>query len=182
MTKKVIILSGSSRPDSVSNKIVPLVAQEVSSRDDHDAVTVDVNSLNLPFFNAPVGPSNDAYVIPNDVVQKWSDVVADADAVILVTPEYNAAMTAIQKNAIDWLYQEWNDKPVALVGYGWHSGERAHVNAHAVLDNVKARVLEPTTNLGFMKEINPDGTVLVEETVSRQLRETVDAVVAAISE
>ncbi|MBC7764135.1 NAD(P)H-dependent oxidoreductase [Microbacteriaceae bacterium] len=182
MTKKVIILSGSARPGSVADKVMPLVDAEVASRDSLEAVSIDVNTLNLPFFNAPIAPSAEGYVATDENVKKWAESVASADAVILVTPEYNASMSAIQKNALDWLYAEWVDKSVALVGYGWHSGERAHVNARAILDNVKANVLEPTTTLGFMKDLNPDGTVLNQETVSHQLKETVDALVEAISE
>lgn len=181
MTKKVLILSGSSRPGSVADKVMPLVVDEVSSREGLEAIAVDVNSLELPFFNAPTPPSAEGYVETNERAKSWAAAVSGADAVILVTPEYNASMSAIQKNALDWLYAEWVEKPVALVGYGWHSGERAHVNAHAILDNVKANVLEPTTNLGFMKEIGPDGSVINAESVNIQLKKTVDAVVAAIN-
>jgi NAD(P)H-dependent FMN reductase len=181
MTKKVIILSGSSRPNSVADKVMPLVVNEVASREGIEAVAIDVNTLNLPFFNSPLAPSHEGYVATDENVKNWGATVANADAVILVTPEYNASMTAIQKNALDWLYAEWVDKPVALVGYGWHSGERAHVNARAVLDNVKAHVLAPTANLSFMKELSPSGAVTNQETIDIELKKTVNAVVAAIN-
>lgn len=181
MTKKVIILSGSARPNSAADNVMPIVHDSVSSREGIEAESINVAELNLPFFNAPVPPSSEGYEITDENAKKWAEKVASADAVILVTPEYNASMTAIQKNALDWLYAEWVDKTVALVGYGWHSGERAHVNARAVLDNLKAKVLEPTANLGFMKELNPDGTVLNEEAVDRHLDATIDALVAAIN-
>ncbi len=181
MTKKVLILSGSSRPNNVGDKVMPLVVSEVASREDFEAIAIDINTLELPFFNAAIPPSSEGYVATDEHVISWGKAVAGADAVILVTPEYNASMSAIQKNAIDWLSAEWAEKPVALVGYGWHSGERAHVNARAILDNVKANILEPTTNLGFMKELGPDGSVVNAEGVAAQLKATVDAVVVATS-
>jgi NAD(P)H-dependent FMN reductase len=182
MTKKIVILSGSSRPGSVADKVMPMVVEAVSSREGFEAISIDVNTLNLPFFNSPTPPSHEGYVITNENAVKWAETISSADAVIFVTPEYNASMSAIQKNAIDWLYAEWSNKPVALVGYGWHGGERAQVHAHAILDNVKANVVEPTANFGFMKDLNPDGTVLNKESIDRQLTETIDALVGTINQ
>ena len=48
----------------------------------------------------------------------WTKLVAEADGVLLLTPEYNHTMTPVQLNAVDWIGKEWEDKPVALVGYG----------------------------------------------------------------
>lgn len=179
--KQVVILSGSARPGNVSDRVVSLVAEEVSSRDDLEAVLVDVAALNLPFFDSPEIPSSENFAPQDENVQKWSSIVSTADAVVLVTPEYNASMSAIQKNALDWLFAEWKDKPVAMVGYGWHSGERVQVHAQAILDNLKVQSLAPTANFGFMKELSVDGTVLNQESVSRQLQATVDAIALAIS-
>jgi NAD(P)H-dependent FMN reductase len=54
--------------------------------------------------------------------KRWSATVAAADAVVFVMPEYNRTFTAPLKNALDYLYYEWNYKPVGLVSYGGVSG------------------------------------------------------------
>ena len=43
----------------------------------------------------------------------------------MVTPEYNHGTSGVLKNALDWVYQEWNNKPVAFVSYGGVGGARA---------------------------------------------------------
>ena len=104
-----------------------------------------------------------------------SFIVADADGVVLVTPEYNHTLTPVQLNAIDWIGKEWEDKKVGLVGYGWTSGaSQAHATARESLAvNLKAKVGDDQTNLFFMKHINPDGTVIESEEVAQKIAATV---------
>jgi NAD(P)H-dependent FMN reductase len=177
MSKKILVLSGSARPHSVNDTVFALVTDAVKAHEDAELIAVNVNDLNLPFFNAPVAPSSEDYVATDENVIRWTELVGEADGIILVTPEYNASLSAIQKNAIDWVYKEWNHKPVGLVGYGWHSGERAHVNARAILDNVKAVVVAPATNLGFMRELGADGSIINQELVSSEIAATVAGVI-----
>ncbi len=179
MARKILVVSGSSRPGGVADTFVPVVSKELASRDNVEVTTVDVKHLGLPFFDAPVAPSSEEFAPDNENVLAWTKMVGDADAIVLVTPEYNGSLSAIQKNAIDWVFKEWNDKPVALAGYGWYGASRVHDNAKIVLGNVKANVLPTTTNLTFMKELNVDGTIADEAAVDAQLKATVDEVVAA---
>jgi NAD(P)H-dependent FMN reductase len=79
---------------------------------------VDLKELDLPWFTSATSPSmaNKQYTDPK--VQEWSKMVDAADAFIIVNPEYNHGYTAPLKNALDHLYPEWNNKPVAFVSYG----------------------------------------------------------------
>jgi NAD(P)H-dependent FMN reductase len=61
----------------------------------------------------------------HDVVKKWTSLIAASDGFIFVTPEYNYGPSAVLKNAIDWVYPEWNRKAAAFVGYGSAMGSRA---------------------------------------------------------
>jgi NAD(P)H-dependent FMN reductase len=61
----------------------------------------------------------------NELGKKWAAKVAEADAYIMVTPEYNHGYPAVLKNAIDWVFYEWQGKPVGFVSYGTVSGSRA---------------------------------------------------------
>ncbi len=177
--KNIVVVTGSVRPQSVNEKIVPLVVAEVEKQG--ATVTIaDLKTLALPFFDAPVPPSSPDFVPEHDNVKRWTQMVADADAVIFVTPEYNHTMTPLQLNAIDWIAKEWEDKQIGLVGYGWSSGgAQAHATAREALAvNLKAKVGDDQANLFFMKDLNPDGTVADAETVARKIAATVTEVLA----
>jgi NAD(P)H-dependent FMN reductase len=79
----------------------------------------------MPFFDQPMPPAmpgRPAY--ENDVVKKWTAEIARSDGFIFVTPEYNYGPSAVLKNALDWVYPEWNRKAAAFVSYGSAMGAR----------------------------------------------------------
>jgi NAD(P)H-dependent FMN reductase len=77
---------------------------------------LDLAKINLPFLDEANHPMRQKY--EHQHTKDWSAKIAAADAFIFVTPEYNAGLPAALKNAIDFLYNEWNYKPVAFVSYG----------------------------------------------------------------
>jgi NAD(P)H-dependent FMN reductase len=130
--------------------------------------------INLPFFDAELPPSQDAYVIPHESVKLWSEMVQAADGVVFIVPEYNHSLSGIQKNALDWLYKEWAGKPAAFVGYGWHAAENSHATFLAVNKNIQLKLGETFTGLTFMKDINLDGSFIDEDGVRQKIGETLD--------
>lgn len=170
----IVVVTGSVRPNSVNEKIVPLVVQELENQG--AMVTVaDLKELNMPFFDALLPPTAPDFKAPHESTQAWTRMVDEADGVLFVTPEYNHTMAPVQLNAIDWIGKEWEDKPVGLVGYGWRSGAlQAHATAREALAvNLKAKVGDTQTNLYFTKELNPDGSVADQEAVQKGIAATV---------
>lgn len=118
---KLAIIIGSTRTgrnaDSVCNWVVPLA----QSHGDFDVEVLDLREWQLPFFQetiATVGDfSNPTY--SDTLVKRWNDKIKDADAYIIVTPEYNRSIPAVLKNAIDTVFFSFGfrRKPVAFVGY-----------------------------------------------------------------
>ena len=156
----VLVVTGSVRPNSANEKVVPVVVSMLEAKG--ATVTVaNLKELDLPFFDDPLPPSAPEYAPTNENVIAWTKMVGDAEGVLLVTPEYNHTMSPVQLNAIDWVSKEWEDKPVALVGYGWRSGaSQAHATAREALAvNLKAKVIDTQTNLFFMKDLAPDGSL-----------------------
>lgn len=170
----ILVVTGSVRPNSVNQKVVPLVVAEVEKQGGTPTVA-DLKALNLPFFDSPISPTAPGFEPTNEAARTWTKLVADADGVVLVTPEYNHTLTPVQLNAIDWIGKEWTDKPVALVGYGWNSGAaQAHATARETLAvNLKAKVGDVQTNLFFLKDITPEGEVIDQENVTRRIAATV---------
>ncbi len=174
---KVLVLTGSARPNSASTQVAKLVEAELQKNQGVVPQVVEVAELNLPFYNADMSPSAEGYEATDSNVKTWSSMVTQADAVVWVMPEYNHSISSIQKNAIDWLYKEWTDKPLAIVAYGWYEGAN-------LLESVKLplRVLKPsvraTAGLGFMKQIEVDGKVKDQKAVDEILSRTVEALLA----
>lgn len=179
----ILVVTGSVRPNSANEKIVPVVVDMLKQKGAEVSVA-DLKQLDLPFFDNPVPPSAEDFAPTNERVVKWTEMVAEADGVVLVTPEYNHTMSPVQLNAVDWIYREWQDKPVALVGYGWRSGaSQAHATAREALAvNLKAKVGDDQANLFFTKELNPDGSVADQEAVDKKVGATLDELLDMIQQ
>ncbi len=175
----IIVLTGSIRPNSAGTHVADAAKTALESHEGVSAEVVNPGDLNLPFFDAPTPPSAEGFAPEHDEVKRWTARVEAADAFVFVMPEYNGTITAVQKNAIDWVNTQWRDKPAAFVAYGWYAGGRVLANSKVVFDTVKLQSLPTTTGLTFNKELNVDGTFVDEAAVRAQIAATVDALVAA---
>ena len=177
----ILVVTGSVRPSSANSKVVPVVVEALQGK----GATVnmaDLAELDLPFFNNATIPSDPNFTTTDERVLAWTKLVAEADGVVLVTPEYNHTMSPVQLNAIDWIFKEWANKPVALVGYGWRSGaSQAHATAReALAANLKAKVGDSQANLFFTKELNPDGSVLDSEAAGKKIGAAIDELLGMV--
>ena len=123
---KIKIILGSTRQNRFSDKPGAWILAEVKKKEGVDAEMLDLRDYPLPFFNEPMSPAmikNGEY--PNEIARKWALKIREADAFIMVAPEYNHGTSAVLKNALDYIYAEWNNKPVGFVSYGGVSGARA---------------------------------------------------------
>lgn len=173
----VLIVIGSARKGRVADAVNELVQAELTQRANIQTQIADLKELNIPFFDGELLPSQDGYEITEPAAKQWQELVTSADKIIFITSENNHSMSAIQKNAIDWLYTEWDKKVVSATGYGWSGGSLAIENFDRVMGNLKADVRTPA-KLAFMKELNPDGSVLDQTTTSEQISAQVDALLA----
>src|ERR1051326_6378748 len=82
----------------------------------HTTQVVDFAALPLPFVDVDPNPSKLKKQYPYPNVQQWSTIADQADGFIFVAPEYNHGVSGVLKNALDWLYPEFNNKPAPLVG------------------------------------------------------------------
>lgn len=176
----ILVVTGSARPNSVNSKVVAAVQKNLSAREGVAVTTADLVELNLPFMNAPMPPSRPEYEITDAAVKKWSDMVTAADGVVLVMPEYNHSMTALQKNAVDWLYNEWGGKPIALVAYGFYAGRHAIAQFEEMNTVIKAKLDQKVTGLQFGEDLGFDGTLTDEATTQEKLSVTLDELVKSI--
>ena len=122
---KVKVILGSTRPGRFSEKVLPWLNGELAKRTEMQVEVLDLKEHDLPYFDAPMSP---AYVqngeYGSEAVKAWAKKIGEADAYIIIAPEYNHGYTAVLKNALDVVYGEWNNKAVGFVSYGSVGGGR----------------------------------------------------------
>ncbi len=119
------IIAGSTRQGRFSDKAAAWIYDELKKEQEVNAEILDLRDFDMPFFNEAVSPSFKQEAYKNEAVTRFTEKIAQGDAFVIITPEYNHSISAVLKNALDWVYQEWNNKPVAFVSYGSVGGARA---------------------------------------------------------
>ena len=134
----ISVIVGSTRQGRFSEKPAQWIFQHLKKRDDIEARLLDLRDFPMPFFDQPATPATpgrSAY--ENEVVQRWTATIAQSDGFVFVTPEYNYGPPAVLKNAIDWVYPEWNRKAACFVSYGSVGGARGVQQLRQVLIEVQ---------------------------------------------
>jgi NAD(P)H-dependent FMN reductase len=122
MTKIAIIL-GSTRPGRNGEAVARWVLEQARTRTDAEFELVDLRDHPLPHLDEEVPASMGMYSQPH--TKEWATTIAAYDGFVFVTPEYNHGTTGVLKNALDYLYSEWNNKAAGFVSYGSAGGVRA---------------------------------------------------------
>ncbi|MCU1681317.1 MAG: reductase [Amycolatopsis sp.] len=113
----IAIIIGSTRPGRRGAEVARWVHEIASQREDANYTVVDIADYDLPMLDEPHAAAKTAdYRQPH--TQTWSATINSFDGFVFVTPEYNHSLTGALKNALDFLYQEWNNKAAGFVGYG----------------------------------------------------------------
>ena len=141
---KIGIVVGSTRPGRKAEAVAKWVLEIAQKRTDATYELVDIADYNLPLLDEPVPPSQGKY--SKDHTKRWAQAIAGYDAFVFVTPEYNHGTSAALKNAIDFLFAEWNNKAAGFVSYGSAGGVRAvehlrHVMAEVMIADVRVQVM-----------------------------------------
>ncbi len=122
MTRVAIIL-GSTRPNRNGEAVAKWVYEIAQKRGGAEFELVDLADFNLPLLDEPIPPSMGQY--SKQHTKDWAAKIASFDAFVFVTPEYNHSTSGALKNAIDFIYGEWNNKAAGFVSYGSAGGVRA---------------------------------------------------------
>ena len=120
---KLAIVIGSVRPNRFAAHAAEWIEEIARQRGDFDVELVDLKDYPMPLFAEAASP----LYAPSkkEVARRWQAKLAEFDAFIFTAAEYNHGPTAVLKNALDYAYAEWSNKPVAFVGYGGVGGSRA---------------------------------------------------------
>lgn len=123
LTLKIIL--GSTRDGRFSDIAGQWAKAQADKHPEFETEILDLRDYALPFFDQAVTPSSKKEPYAHPEVAKWTAQIAEADAFVIVAPEYNRGVPGVLKNALDWVFGEWAKKPVGYVGYGTTGGSRS---------------------------------------------------------
>jgi NAD(P)H-dependent FMN reductase len=157
---KLKIIIGSTRPGRAADRVIPWIIPAARAHGGFEAEVIDLRDWELPMFGetfATVGdPRNPVFSTP--AVKRWNDKIAEGDAYLFITPEYNHSVPAVLKNAIDSVFATFafRAKPAACVAYsgGIGGGVRAvehlaHIAIEAEMVPLRNSVVIPYVGDAF---------------------------------
>lgn len=121
-TLNIKIILASVRDGRFGDKPAKWIADIAKEIESFSAELLDLKDYSLPIFAEAVSPAYVEDDYSNSLVNRWAEKIVSADGFIVITPEYNHGYPSSLKNNIDYLYKEWNKKPIAFVGYGTTGG------------------------------------------------------------
>jgi NAD(P)H-dependent FMN reductase len=143
------IIIGSTRPGRIGPSVAAWVAERAREHGGFDVQLTDLAELNLPLLDEPNHPRLRQYTKQH--TKDWSALVDASDAFIFVTPEYNYGFNAALKNAIDYLFHEWQHKAAGIVSYGGvAAGTRATQMLKQVITALKIMPVPEAVNIPFV--------------------------------
>jgi NAD(P)H-dependent FMN reductase len=173
---RIGIILGSTRPNRNGEQVARWVLDIAVQRTDAEFELVDLRDYPMPHLDEPIPPSMGQY--QNDHTKDWAAKIAAFDGFVFVTPEYNHSTSGVLKNAIDYLYAEWNNKAVGLVSYGSVGGARAAEHLRLVVAELQMADVRQQVTLALATEFENYTVFTPSDSQQPQLTTMLDQVVA----
>jgi NAD(P)H-dependent FMN reductase len=154
---KVGIIIGSTRPTRIGPMITKCVLSSITVKHSLDFEVIDLAEWDLPLLNEPEMPAKGEYKY--DKTKEWSKKINSKDGFIFVTPQYNWGYPAALKNAIDYLYKEWSQKPAIIVSYANRGGGKAANQLRQVLQGIHMNPTETMPAIQLKELHDEEGNI-----------------------
>lgn len=145
--QKIALVTCSTREPQLNPFITQYVKKILSNEKwEGKLEIIDLEAHSLPLYNEPAIPSHLPSTNPtphyvHEHTRAWSKTVRQYDGFIFVTPQYNWSIPASLKNALDYLYWEWNGKPAGIVTYGGKGGGKAGDHLQQILTGLRMKTV-----------------------------------------
>jgi NAD(P)H-dependent FMN reductase len=147
---RIGIILGSTRPGRRGEPVAKWVFEAASARPDADFELIDLADCPLPHLDEPLPASMGQY--QNEHTREWAATISRFDGFVFVTPEYNHSTSGVLKNAIDFLYAEWNNKAMGVVSYGVVGGARAAEHLRLIAGELQMAAVRTNVALSLFTE------------------------------
>lgn len=148
---KIAIVTGSIRTGRVNRQVADFILEKSQARTQAQYEILDIIDFDLPLYAEPV-PALFSSEYQNPQVKRWSQAVNQYDGFIFITPEYNRSITSAQKNSLDYLYKEWNNKAAGIVAYGSKNGVSAAAALRTVLGGLELATVSEQTGFNLFTD------------------------------
>ncbi|MFF3248628.1 NADPH-dependent FMN reductase [Streptomyces sp. NPDC002870] len=173
---KVAIIVGATRPGRKADSVAGWVHGIAAEREGATFEIVDIADYDLPHLDEPMPALTGEYSKPHTLA--WAEKIGSFGALVFVTPEYNASIPGVLKNAIDYLCAEWHDKAAGFVGYGMEGGVRAVGHLRVILDDLKVTGVQPAVELTLPEDFQNFADFAPREFKAKDVLAMLDAVLA----
>jgi NAD(P)H-dependent FMN reductase len=167
---KIGVVLGSSREQRLGERVIRWVLTSAEDLTEADFALFDLASYQLPFFDEALAPWDNPDRRPGPNVARWLQDMASADGYLFVVPEYNLAVPAVVKNALDLVGLEADAKPASILSYSdtSYGGVVAGHEFRLVLNKLGMLPLPKTIPLAHAEQLlDPDGRLVAESRFAR---------------
>lgn len=173
---RIAIILGSTRPGRKTEPVARWVFDHARQRGDAEYELVDIAEFDLPLLDEPVPPSQHKY--SKDHTKRWSEKIASFDGYVFVTPEYNHSTSGALKNAIDFLYSEWNNKAAGFVSFGSSGGTRAVEHLRLIMGELQIADVRSQVALSLFTDFENFSAFKPQALHEKSLKSMLDQLIA----
>ena len=173
---KIAIILGSTRPGRNGKAVADWVVTRAKDRTAARYELVDLADYPLPHLDEAMPPSLGQYA--HDHTKAWAAKIGSFDGYVFVTPEYNHGISGALKNAIDFLFAEWNNKAAGFVSYGGAGGARAVEQLRLVLAEVQVATVRLQVLLSLYSDFENFSVFKPDSRKETSVNDMLDQVIA----
>lgn len=148
---KIGIITGSTRDSRVNTQVAQWVKEIADQRTDAQFELVDIKDYQLPRYNETI-PAIMTQDYETPEARVWSEKINELDGFVFIVAEYNKGITSGLKDAIDYLYKEWNNKAAGIVSYGSTLGVSAANELRLILSVPKVATVGSHVGLSLFTD------------------------------
>ena len=176
MALRIGIILGSTRPGRRGDQIAAWVLESARAHGGADYELIDLAEYELGNLDEAGNPSHQQYQHPH--TRAWSELIDAFDGYVFLAPEYNHSIPGALKNALDYVYREWNDKAAGIISYGgWAAGVRAAQALRLVLAELQVATVRTQPAIALHPAFATGGFV-AQEGLDTAVRGMLDQVLA----
>ncbi len=147
--RRIGVVIGSTRPERICPDVTNAYLARVPDRADLRYEVIDLAEVALPMLDEPLMAALGEYA--HEHTREWSRRVASYDGFVFVFPQYNWGYPAVLKNALDYLYAEWAEKPATTLTYGTRGGGKGADQLGQVMRGLKMAVMAERIEVSVSK-------------------------------